>query len=271
MMKLLKIQPNILLKEFVDYFWVLKAGKQRATGPVERMIPTGRIALIIELGDPTLCGSLDNKWMTRPTSFLEGAFDSCFLVRPAGTVNIFGVCFRPGSAFHFIDQPLQAFRNNFISLDNAYGSQGRALEEEVLQAKSTKDRINIMERFLLARLQDHFMPDYIVRESIKRICAGNGKAKIRDIANQLGLGERHLRRKFISKVGLNPKSFSRIVRILGCLRIANGNNVKSLTTLAYEAGYCDQSHFIYDFRKITGLNPGAYFSKPCGDLSFLTE
>jgi AraC-like DNA-binding protein len=34
----------------------------------------------------------------------------------------------------------------------------------------------------------------------------------------------------------------------------------SLTELAYESAYYDQSHFISDFRKMTGLTPKQFFN-----------
>ena len=43
----------------------------------------------------------------------------------------------------------------------------------------------------------------------------------------------------------------------------------SLTELAYDNGYFDQSHFIHDFRSMTGLTPKQFFNecdKPVSDF-----
>ncbi|WP_350340143.1 helix-turn-helix domain-containing protein [Paraflavitalea speifideaquila] len=38
-----------------------------------------------------------------------------------------------------------------------------------------------------------------------------------------------------------------------------GSTFKSLTDIAYECGYYDQSHFIHDFKEFSGYHPGQYF------------
>lgn len=35
---------------------------------------------------------------------------------------------------------------------------------------------------------------------------------------------------------------------------------KSLTDIAYDCGYYDQSHFINDFKEFSGYSPKVYFS-----------
>jgi AraC-like DNA-binding protein len=37
-----------------------------------------------------------------------------------------------------------------------------------------------------------------------------------------------------------------------------------LTTIAHAAGYCDQPHFIKDFKRFTGLAPGSFFAHAAG-------
>jgi AraC-like DNA-binding protein len=39
-----------------------------------------------------------------------------------------------------------------------------------------------------------------------------------------------------------------------------GNKKKSLTSIALECGYYDQSHFIHDFKEFPGLHPKYIFS-----------
>lgn len=38
------------------------------------------------------------------------------------------------------------------------------------------------------------------------------------------------------------------------------NKKKSLTDIAYDCGYYDQSHFINDFKEFSGYHPSQYFS-----------
>jgi AraC-like DNA-binding protein len=57
--------------------------------------------------------------------------------------------------------------------------------------------------------------------------------------------------------GLSPKSFNKISRFQLSLRLI-AKNEQPFTSIAYDCGYFDQSHFIRDFKSFTGLTPSAY-------------
>jgi len=58
-------------------------------------------------------------------------------------------------------------------------------------------------------------------------------------------------------VGLSPKLFARIIRFSYIFQLVQDNN-QSWSSLAYEAAYYDQSHFIRNFKSFTGENPADY-------------
>ena len=60
-------------------------------------------------------------------------------------------------------------------------------------------------------------------------------------------------------MGIAPKSFVQIVKFRHVIELAD--SATTLTDLAYEGGYFDQSHFIKDFRKRSGISPRDIFQK----------
>lgn len=78
------------------------------------------------------------------------------------------------------------------------------------------------------------------------------------MAHEVCLGIKQFERTFSKYVGVNPKKFASIIRFQNVLQIKSKNN-KSMTQLAYNNGYYDQSHFIHDFKSLTGLTPKAFF------------
>ena len=49
-------------------------------------------------------------------------------------------------------------------------------------------------------------------------------------------------------------------RLSGCgMSPVAGPEGENLSQLAYDAGYCDQSHFIKDLKKFTGRPPASFF------------
>lgn len=83
--------------------------------------------------------------------------------------------------------------------------------------------------------------------------------KVEALAKQVFQSTRQFERTFKQFAGFNPKLFSRIIRFQTALGEYH-NKDKSLTEIAYECGYYDQSHFIQDFKEFSGHNPKEYFS-----------
>ncbi|WP_322752369.1 helix-turn-helix domain-containing protein [Frankia sp. Cas3] len=73
-----------------------------------------------------------------------------------------------------------------------------------------------------------------------------------------GWTPRRLNRRFMSRIGLAPKRFSRVRRFQRLLRAAGGRDDPDWARLAVDCGFYDQAHLINDFRDLSGLTPGAY-------------
>lgn len=76
-------------------------------------------------------------------------------------------------------------------------------------------------------------------------------------ARRLHLSERQLRTIFTDTVGISPKHFTRIDRLLAVLA---GAGHGSWSDLAVAAGYYDQAHLTVEFRTIMGVPPAAFVS-----------
>ncbi len=72
------------------------------------------------------------------------------------------------------------------------------------------------------------------------------------------ISERSLERLIKQYVGISPKVYSRIVRFQSGLQALRKNDFRTLTEVAYQKEFFDQSHFIREFRTFTGMNPKQY-------------
>ena len=80
---------------------------------------------------------------------------------------------------------------------------------------------------------------------------------INRLASENGISHRQLNRRFKEATGLTPQQFmvrSRIEK--ACQRLRETEN--SITDIAYELGFCDQSAFTAQFRKRMTLTPKKY-------------
>jgi len=93
------------------------------------------------------------------------------------------------------------------------------------------------------------------------IRGAGGWIPIQEVADELDVSERHLRRQFREVTGLAPKVFARILRFSGAvatlLETRDSTELFSRTSRAFLSDYTDQSHFNHEFKEFTGYAPTA--------------
>ena len=77
---------------------------------------------------------------------------------------------------------------------------------------------------------------------------------VTNIAKKFGYNERHLYRLFKTNYGVAPKVLLNILRLHLCLTLILEKNMK-LIDIANLCGFYDQSHFIREIKKYTGISP----------------
>ena len=84
------------------------------------------------------------------------------------------------------------------------------------------------------------------------------RARVGDLAEELGVSDRQLRRRFDVAVGYGPKTLQRVLRFRRFLaRVYAAPADVDLATLAFDAGYADQSHLTRETAALSGLTPAA--------------
>lgn len=84
---------------------------------------------------------------------------------------------------------------------------------------------------------------------------------VAQLASQLGISKATLERRIWAAFGLPPKGLARVQRLYRSLAMIDAANEADL---AAQAGFFDQSHFIADFRQLTGTTP-TQFRRLAGD------
>ncbi|GAA1018026.1 hypothetical protein Aple_068980 [Acrocarpospora pleiomorpha] len=86
----------------------------------------------------------------------------------------------------------------------------------------------------------------------------NPLRRISELAYELGVTHAHLDREFVRTVGLTPRALSRILRLRRLLESVDIHAELNWADLATAWGWFDQSHFIRDFKRHTGVTPSGY-------------
>lgn len=173
--------------------------------------------------------------------------------------GVFGFYLYPHALPQLFCLPANELTNQSTDIKTLCGKIGEILEEKIMLASDNDERVKLVSNFLQARLRNVNM-EYVKKfSSIKAILNSSQGMSVKALADNSFLSMRQFERKFKEFSGFSPKLFSRITRFNSLLNKAFQN--KSLTQIAYEYGYYDQSHFIHDFQKFSGYNPKEYFKE----------
>ena len=177
-------------------------------------------------------------------------------VRPAPLA--LHVRFRPGGLAPFRGVPVDAITDRIVHAHELWGSDGAALRDTLLAARSDEQRVRLVESALLERAARTPEPirARLARRAMAVLSDPTRPVRVDALASTLGVSDRHLRRAFAQTVGLGPKTFARMARLqraLGRMR-----STSTWTEIAADAGYYDQAHMIAEFRDLLGMTPAAF-------------
>lgn len=173
--------------------------------------------------------------------------------------GIFGVYLYPFTLPLLFSMPSDELSNEMPDLPTLMGNEGKILEEKMMVAKTNGHRVEIISAFLDKKISQNYRHEPAVFSTICKIIQTRGITNVHKLAEQSFLSTRQFERKFKAFSGFSPKLYSRIVRFQSALNMY-GDSTKSLTEIAYECGYYDQSHFIHDFKEFSGQHPRCFFS-----------
>ena len=252
-------QPRPELRPFVAGIWWFEEEIEHA---YERILPSGKMQLLVNLHEDELRayhGEGYRMIQRNRGAELGGAYASHFAIDTAEQRCIVGVSFGPGGAYPFFTPPADATRELHVELDALWGSDGAALRERLLEARTPEATLRTLESVLLEQRVRPLERDPAVDFAIRAFDRGAGVGEVTD---RLGMSAKSFIRRFAARVGLTPKKYARVVRFQRVLdAVASGRPI-DWAGVAIDCGYFDQAHLIHDFREFSGMNPLAYKSRP---------
>jgi AraC-like DNA-binding protein len=250
-----EIQPSPTLAPYVRFFWVLESDLPQGADYIHRTLAsgcpemvfhyTGVFSEILPSGDqaPSFISGITGQ----TTQYNRYSISENF--------GIFGAFLYPFAVTALFGVAATDLSNRSVDLVSLCGSAGAALEEQILLAPDTASRVEILSDFLTRRLRPLEPP---ILYAIRTLVQTDGQMDLAQLSSDCFRSRRQFERNFKTFAGFSPKLFARLSRFHGALG-RYGARGMSLTQIAYDCGYYDQSHFIHEFKAFSGHHPSEYF------------
>ena len=164
--------------------------------------------------------------------------------------------FQPAGYYAFSGMPQSELTDTVIAFDAVNPALCRLISQQIESSTDTNSLIIEIDRLFLAHLKTAFYRNEFSSASSMIVNSG-GQLSVKELSQNVYFSERHLSRIFGEYMGVNMKAFSRLVRVNRAIRILRQPH-SSITQAFLETGYYDISHFIHDFKAISGVTPQEY-------------
>lgn len=241
MFTLTRHPPAPELAELVEYHWILRWDRRGLPPHEQRVLPNLSVHAAFFDG----------------ASGVHGPAREVFSHRLEGRVQGLGVRFRPGCFRAFLDGSVRDIADRAVPLADVFGPAAIDAAESVRTAADDAQMVRAIDNLLIANPVTLSPSARQAAEAVESIARDPGITRVAHLCADTGLTTRSLQRLFAEHVGCPPKWAIRIYRLNDAAqRITEG--APDYAGLAVRLGYSDQSHFIRDFRTVTGQSPGEY-------------
>lgn len=249
--------PSPVLHSFIKAFWTGDFNMQSKNDYSQTVVPNGTIELIIHLEDEN-CLLRNITWNRTPEFTFIGLHTVPYEVKFPSHVKVFGIRLYPESLtaiFDVTSAPLLGIYEDTAIVTN------KDIQSFCLQIKNAHDtweRMEIAENYFSNKLSGNKKRNQLVQQLAQFIRHHKGLLTQHDLISEIPVSARQLQRAFKQQLGISPKEYMRIERLNAVHEYMLGHPKPKLTELGYEYGFADQSHFIKEFRALTGTAPSAF-------------
>jgi len=196
-------------------------------------------------------GCADLIWEQGRGAYVAGPDTGPVATTMAAGAIVLGVRFRPSVGGPALGIPLSELRDLRADLADLRPAQARqltaALDPEIAAAQMLD---------MTAALVADAAPDPEVTWAARLL--RDPAARAEDVAAEVGLSLRQLRRRCQAAVGYGPKTLQRVLRFRRFVaRVDAHPDVLDLAAIAAETGYADQAHLTRECGRLAGLTPAA--------------
>ncbi|WP_276090400.1 helix-turn-helix domain-containing protein [Pedobacter sp. JY14-1] len=253
-----EIEAPEILQDSIRAFWFREMDFGAVPADFEVM-PDGNAEIIFYFGSE--CSLVHDGLATAlPSPYIVGLLQHPIYFRAAGHLQIIGIKCAPWAVYDMLG--LKSVKGGVQSFTHPLASLKTDLEALLVDGNIDAALMLIRDWFLAC--QQSLKPE--LKKAGQAMLAANGSLPISSVAAAANATVRTLERKFKASSGYTVKDVSGLIRFEQVRDRLWRAPETSLSALAHELGYADQSHLSREFKRYSGTTAAA-FAKRRGGLS----
>lgn len=265
---LTKYEPSDQLKDFVLMYYTIQSGALGESSVLFNNHPQGTLDIMFALeGHINYSAGASNENVELQDIFTIGQQEQNFKISFHPNTHILGVVFKAESFSRLFNLPVSELTNQGLEITAELGTDYENLLASLREGKNTRGRIQLLEAFIWNRLRQMDERGDQFDKLLHYLRANAGTVPITELASEANMSIRTLQRRMTERIGLGPKSYSKILRFNYAMSMINHHPEMDWHDILFKCGYYDQMHFIKDFKQYTGQSPTQFVK---GNTSFAT-
>lgn len=240
------------LKEYITAIWEVYGNRNLS----ETILPKGIFEMVFNLADE-MDGILPygSQSIRTPKCFIQGIHTQVINANYHGQQHLFGIRVQP----HMIGQLLGLMPselNNIIVDLTLIKPEFGILWEQLMEVASFEERVRIIEKAFPV-LSDTDSPQTKKLSHLFLADSIESFQSVEQLTEQVYYSSRHLNRKVHHIFGMSAEELIMYKKFLHSVNLMHSQKT-TLTDIAYQSGFYDQSHFSRIFKKYTGITAKEY-------------
>lgn len=249
----MQFAPSDILKPYVKSYTLITIDKDLTD---EVFYPSGYVDLVINVSGNAITFIEGRRRKLPEIEVLGHLTTPSRLTATKGTSVLIARIFPFASSLFFTDS-MSEFTNYATDATGIFSREIDFVYGRLMEVGSIEQKIGVLERFLIGKLsknEKQHRKSIMIGQVCSDIFSMGDSYNSKTLSAAYGLSERYLEKLFLDRVGISPRALFTVHRFNKSLELVVSSGRK-LTSIAYDCGYHDQSHFIKEFTRFTGITP----------------
>lgn len=185
---------------------------------------------------------------------------------------LFQVVFQPGALFRLLGIPSQELTDVHVDAESVFPKEIGLVNERLRNTTDYAKMSEIVENFIhyLIKIRKCSLSktNLLPIDKVANLMVNANSPKypqhsisLDKLACEACLSQKQFYKNFIERMGISPKTYTRIVRFDNAMKLQNAQPHKDWLSIALDCGYYDYQHLVKDFKDFTKTTPTDFVQK----------